>query len=267
MRKDQAKVISFVPSWTETLIESKVNVVGRTRFCIHPEIPVSKLPAVGGTKNHDIKKIIELKPDFVVVDKEENKRELADELALAGIKTLVSHVDSISSAVSFLRMSSEILENQKLSNLADRYESILCAKDKLSTDVFWKELILDQDKQYSFEKIKSTRLSYLYLIWNSPFMSVAQGTFIWNLFELFGIELAMPEGHIIRPEIAADKYPQITEEKLIQYFCLLSSEPFPFENQIESIRNKGISCALIDGEKTSWYGIRNLKFLESCMKQ
>lgn len=30
------RVVCMVPSWTETLIECGVKVVGRTRYCVHP---------------------------------------------------------------------------------------------------------------------------------------------------------------------------------------------------------------------------------------
>ena len=47
------RVVSLVPSWTETLIEAGVDVVGRTRFCLHPRDRVKSIPAVGGTKDAD----------------------------------------------------------------------------------------------------------------------------------------------------------------------------------------------------------------------
>ena len=40
------RVASLVPSWTETLIESGVEVVGRTRFCVHPGA-TKGIPVVG----------------------------------------------------------------------------------------------------------------------------------------------------------------------------------------------------------------------------
>ena len=266
MRKDQAKVISFVPSWTETFVECGVSVVGRTRFCIHPDKKVSDIPIVGGTKTHQTEKILKLGPDYVVLDKEENKRELADELTANGVKILVSHVTSIASAVTFLREASEVLQNKDLSQTADRYDAVLKRRERLSLDLFWNEILQDSDKEVSAKKISDRKLPLLYLIWKNPYMSVAEGTFIWEQFQLLGLRLAMPPGHKIRPDFAADKYPQISEDKLSEYFCLLSSEPFPFANSVEEFSKKNISHSLVDGEKISWYGIRNLKFLESCLK-
>lgn len=70
------RVVSFVPSWTETLIASGVEVIGRTHFCIHPESTVKSIAVVGGTKNILIEQVVALKPDLVLFDKEENNQEM-----------------------------------------------------------------------------------------------------------------------------------------------------------------------------------------------
>ena len=67
------RVVSLVPSSTETLLALGVDVVACTRFCEQPAIP-----HVGGTKNPDIAAIVALAPDLVVLDEEENRREDAD---------------------------------------------------------------------------------------------------------------------------------------------------------------------------------------------
>lgn len=63
------KVISWVPSWTETLIRAGVQVIGRTRYCVHPKGQVQKTPIVGGTKDVDWTAIRGLRPDWVLLDK------------------------------------------------------------------------------------------------------------------------------------------------------------------------------------------------------
>ncbi|MCW8946529.1 MAG: helical backbone metal receptor, partial [Sedimenticola sp.] len=51
------RVVSLIPSITETLIECSVNLVGRSRFCIHPEPKIQTIPAVAGTKQADWEKM------------------------------------------------------------------------------------------------------------------------------------------------------------------------------------------------------------------
>lgn len=74
------RVVSLVPSATETLLAWGVVPVGVTRWCEHPE-----LAQVGGTKDPDVDTIVALAPDLVVMDEEENRREDAERLTAAGV--------------------------------------------------------------------------------------------------------------------------------------------------------------------------------------
>lgn len=74
------RVVSLVPSTTETLLAWGVVPVACTRFCEQPH-----LVAVGGTKNPDVGAIVALAPDLVVVNDEENRREDAEALQAAGL--------------------------------------------------------------------------------------------------------------------------------------------------------------------------------------
>jgi ABC-type Fe3+-hydroxamate transport system substrate-binding protein len=84
------KIISLVPSVTETLMAWSIEPVAVTRFCEQPG-----LPTVGGTKNPDVAAIIAIGPDLVVLDKEENRAEDAAALEAAGVPLEVLHVTSV----------------------------------------------------------------------------------------------------------------------------------------------------------------------------
>lgn len=86
----RARVVSLVPSATETLSSWGHDAVACTRFCERPD-----LPDVGGTKNPDIEAIVALAPDLVVVDVEENRREDAAALEAAGLSVHVLHIRSV----------------------------------------------------------------------------------------------------------------------------------------------------------------------------
>jgi len=88
------RVVSLVPSATETLLALGADVVACTRFCEQPD-----LPHVGGTKNPDVAAIVALAPDVVVVDEEENRREDAHALASAGLSIFVTAVRSVGDAL------------------------------------------------------------------------------------------------------------------------------------------------------------------------
>jgi hypothetical protein len=73
------RIVSLVPSMTETLLARGVTPLACTRFC------TATLTNVGGTTNPDIDAIVALHRDLVVVDAEQNRRE--DHDALAGPAT------------------------------------------------------------------------------------------------------------------------------------------------------------------------------------
>jgi hypothetical protein len=84
------RVVSLVPSVTETLTAWGVDPVACTRFCERDD-----LVTVGGTKDPDVGAIAALGPDLVVVDVEENRREDYTALVDAGLAVYVLHVRSL----------------------------------------------------------------------------------------------------------------------------------------------------------------------------
>lgn len=261
MPQNDAKIISLVPSWTETFIECGVQVIGRTRYCIHPHDRVQKIPVVGGTKSLKIDDILALQPDFVVLDREENKKEMADQLELNGIRLVVSHVENIDSAADFLRDLSHQWQNEKLMKLSERYRDVLQKRNNLSLKSFIKKSIAEAAVPELETLTEKLRIGVQYVIWKSPFMTIGPQTFISQVLDLFGIKLLLAEDC----DQTNIKYPVVSEEVLKKYFCLFSTEPYPFARQIHNLREAGFQGVLIDGELISWYGIRNLRFLESCL--
>ena len=92
------RVVSLVPSSTETLLALGGDVVACSRFCEQPDIA-----HVGGTKNPDIDAIVALAPDLVVLDREENRLEDHDALVAAGLSVFVSDVTDVSGALTVVR--------------------------------------------------------------------------------------------------------------------------------------------------------------------
>jgi len=84
------RVVSLVPSATETLIAWGIEPIACTRFCERPGITT-----VGGTKNPDVDAILALEPDLVVLDEEENRREDHDRLVDAGVPVHVLALRSV----------------------------------------------------------------------------------------------------------------------------------------------------------------------------
>ncbi len=84
------RIISLVPSVTETLLAWGIEPIAVTRFCEHPELTL-----VGGTKDPDIAHIRSLAPDLVIVNDEENRKEDFDALERAGLAVHVVHITRV----------------------------------------------------------------------------------------------------------------------------------------------------------------------------
>ena len=240
----------MVPSWTETLIEAGADVVGRTRFCIHPRERVKAIPAIGGTKDWNIEKVRALKADLIVLDREENTREMG---GLQEFPLIVTHVQSVMDMPVELKKLASQTGLKKLDEMSERFDAIL--KPKLSPMDLAdfpavKEWIRPIQENQQINTI-------VYMIWKNPWMAVSQQTFIGSMLERF----AGP-GKVLVTEAA---YPKIIFENLNEDSTLLlfSTEPFPFAKHTPEIRHLRFASAIVDGEKWSWFGIRSLRFLES----
>ena len=99
------RLVSLCPSLTELLFDLDLgsSVVGRTKFCIHPEPGVRSVERVGGTKNPRIDRIIELSPDLVLLNEEENRIEDSRALAAAGVPCHVSMPRDVAETASMVR--------------------------------------------------------------------------------------------------------------------------------------------------------------------
>lgn len=248
------RVVSLVPSWTETLIECGVDVVGRTRFCIHPAPLVKGIPAIGGTKDWDLAAIEKLQPDLVILDREENPKWMSEQLKFPWTAT---HVESASSVPSQLQILSAATGGDSLRALAARWEAVLANPSRKSWDGMsdFPGLL-----EWGLRPTESAR-EIVYVIWKNPWMAVSNETFIGSMLDLCGFR-------DFKNAKFDKKYPEIKLENLDSKntVLLFSSEPFPFLKNKSQLRDLGFSHAFVDGESFSWFGIRSLNFLENALR-
>lgn len=245
------RVISLVPSWTETLLLSGVNVVGRTRFCIHPKNHVAPLQIVGGTKDLDWEKVKALNADLLILDQEENLPWMKEQSPLP---TVVTHVTSIQ----------DLPDQMKILALAMPAHS----KNLMALAERWQKVIMAPNRQWDFrnipgeiEKLKATDPTktfdqVVYVIWRNPWMAVAKNTFIGSMLSQMGAGKLLPSFE--------KKYPhfEMADFDLNRTYFLFSSEPFPFIQKKADLEKLGVQGGIIDGEGYSWFGIRALEFVE-----
>lgn len=228
------RIISLVPSQTELLADLGLEeeVIGITRFCIHPDKWFRTKKRIGGTKQVHIDLIREMRPDLIVANKEENVKEQIEELSRS-FPVWVTDVTTLDGAY---RMIEDI--------------GIITGKTSAATDIVRK-------LQASFSSLsaQSTRPRVAYLIWRSPYMTVGHDTFIHSMLTVAGYENVFS---------GRTRYPEITVQELKEAPCdyvFLSSEPFPFrQKHIEELQLHlpGVKIMLVDGEMFSWYGSRLL---------
>ncbi|MGB5855204.1 MAG: helical backbone metal receptor [Oceanisphaera sp.] len=245
------RVVCMVPSWTETLIACGVNVVGRTRYCIHPAEQVADIAVVGGTKDVQWDKVSALAPDLVIFDKEENTREMADSCPYPYFAT---HVESVQDMPSALRLLAQQLNNQALIELAARFQWLLNHPVAIEPDA----LPLLAHKDAAANSVLTDERPWLYLIWRKPYMSVGRHTFIYSVFAHLGL------GHKLLA--FESNYPELSLEDIaaLNPILLCSTEPYPFAKQLTTTQQELQQPAvLIDGEPLCWYGIHCLRYLES----
>ncbi len=231
------RIISLVPSQTELLFDLGLadQLVGITKFCKYPKEKVKVVPKVGGTKNFNLKKIEQLKPDLIIGNKEENYEE--------GIGALQKKYPVWMSDISSLSDAYEMI--LKVGELAGRAQQAALLQSKI---------------EQSFKEISRQLIGKAaYLVWRDPIMVAAKNTFIDEMLHIAGFQNAFQ--HLSR-------YPVVTFDELKYIepdFIFLSTEPYPFKEkhiaEFESICSRE-KIKLVDGEIFSWYGSRLLKSVE-----
>lgn len=230
------RIVSLVPSQTELLYTLQLDeeVVGITKFCVHPESWFRTKTRVGGTKDVKLDIVEQLQPDLILANKEENVKEQIEYLSQK-FPVWISDVEDFQSACDMIKRIGLITGKEVIAN--DLTIAIINGFSEL----------------HSF--ISSTKISVGYLIWQKPYMTVGGDTFISNMLEVCGF----------RNVFASQKrYPEITVEDIRKAGCkvlFLSSEPYPFKQKhIDALQKElpGVVIKLVDGEMFSWYGSRML---------
>jgi len=244
-----SRIISLIPSITETLIDAGANVVGRSRFCNQPKACIKNVPAVGGTKDIDWEHLRPLKPDLIILDKEENTREMAESCPFP---FFALHITDVQHMAPELFRLNQAIDCPPLRTMAERWQTVEAKKltlDRLES--------LPGMVDWWRPPTHQSRLEYL--IWKKPWMAIGPNTFIHSMLCQLGAS-----NHLLPHN---EKYPTIDLEALNpeETVLLFSTEPYLFARHKDELMKLGFSCGLIDAEYLSWYGVRSLNFLESLL--
>ncbi|KAB2905025.1 MAG: ABC transporter substrate-binding protein [Anaerolineae bacterium] len=260
------RVISLVPSMTESLFDLGIGdrVIAVTDYCTRPEQQLKHLPRIGGTKNPDIARIIDLQPDLVLMNREENRREDKEALDQAGIKTWVTHPGTVFEALNLLWDIMDVFEAPQFSARVREIE---------------------RSYDYTEGAMRAQRLVSVFVpIWKDPWMTINKETYIHDLLSVCGGQNVFAERERMFPLRAEmgqaepmsedderirgkdTRYPRITLEEMVEKqpeVVLLPDEPYPFTEEHASIfyaldipAAKNGHIYTVDGSLLSWHGTR-----------
>ena len=235
------RIISLVPSQTELLFDLGLDkeVIGLTKFCIHPIEKFAERTKVGGTKKLNIEKIRSMQPDLIIGNKEENQREQIEEL-MREFPVWMSDIYTLEDA------KKTILE---IGELVDRSPEAAYLNHLITAGFNDLQTLAVQN---------GLNKKVAYLIWKDPYMLVGGDTFIDHILALNGLSNVVKE----------KRYPEIDLNKLNGLkpdLVFLSSEPYPFkEKHMEEIKTAvpDAKVMIVDGEMFSWYGSRLVKSVQ-----
>lgn len=261
-------VISLVPSITESLFDLNLGnrLIGRTDYCVLPEDKVAAIPALGGTKNPDIERIISMQPRLVFANVEENRKEDIEKLQAAGIPVWVSFPKTIQDVFNLL---------WNIMYLFD--ETTMVARIRLIEQVY--------DRLLNMAEAREDELPKVFVpIWLDPLMTANKDTYLSDLLFVCGgmnifaerdrqfpLKADLGESEPLSNDnlrvVGRDtRYPRVTMEEVEAAqpdIILLPSEPFSFtEKHIALFQKLDVPAAkhnrirLVDGQWLTWHGTR-----------
>lgn len=267
-----SRVVSLVPSDTYSIIAlgAKDKLVGRTRYCVAPAGEVDGIEIVGGTKDADVDRIVELRPDVVIANQEESSRRDVERLEAAGLRVYVSFPKRASEGVAHLARLAVLL------GLRDERAQSLVA---------W---AYNTHKKAEARRGERPPVRAFVPIWMDPLMTINGETFTSDMLDLAGAQNIFAD-RARRYPLAADigdapplpeervadrdtRYPRITAEEIERRspeLILLPDEPHEFTDADADVlraldtpasrRGMIVRC---DGRDLMWYGARSLEGIE-----
>lgn len=215
------RVVSLVPSLTEAIAATRPDaLVGATDWCTHPaDLDV---PRVRGTKNPDRGAVIDLAPDLVIANREENRELDVARLRDAGLTVWVTVIETVDQAFGAMRR---------------------MFTDALGWDV--PDWLVDAERVWAVPPPDDGRRIAV-AIWRDPWMVVGSQTFTGDLLSRLGLVNAFAD--------SPDRYPHVELDDIDADVVLLPDEPYVFTADDGPEAFPGTSTTLVSGRALTWYG-------------
>ncbi len=249
LKRAPRRIVSLVPSWTETLFALGLGneVVGVTNFCAEPATALNGVRRVGGTKNPDLQAILQLAPDLVIANAEENRREDAARVREQGIPVFITYPRTIAGAVeSILKLGKVAAREAAASAMArDIVRSVSEIEANLGA---WAKL----------------RFRVFCPIWKNPWMTFNADTYAHDVLRMLGFNNIYAS--------AGERYPATTLAEAIERrpdIVLLPDEPYEFlDRDVEELKAMvppalARRVLVVSGRDLNWYGVHMVEGLKS----
>lgn len=220
------RVVSLVPSLTESVAATHPELlVGATDWCTHPaDLQVTR---VRGTKNPDVATIVDLDPDVVLANDEENRAVDLDALRAAGLAVWVTSPRTVDEALESLGR-------------------MLLAACRLDVEPPW---LASACATWSVPD-EPLRARALVPIWRRPWMAVGRDTFAGDVLRRLGVANVLADHPERYPRIDLDDVRRGHAPDLV----VLPDEPYAFAAEDGPEAFPGLPCALVEGRLLTWYG-------------
>jgi ABC-type Fe3+-hydroxamate transport system substrate-binding protein len=218
------RVVSLVPSLTEAVAHSTPGLlVGATDFCTHPaDLDVTR---VGGTKWPTVPAVLDLHPDLVIANKEENRAEDVAALRAAGLAVWVTYPRTVAEAL------------DSLARLLDALGS---------TPPGW----LGRGHAVWSAPPPPTRAERAVVpVWRRPWVVVGSGTFAGDMLHRLGVINAYAGDEQRYPRPGLDEIRAGSPDLIV-----LPDEPYAFSATDGPECFPGTPYALVSGRHLTWYG-------------
>jgi ABC-type Fe3+-hydroxamate transport system substrate-binding protein len=217
------RVVSLVPSLTEAVAVTAPDLLaGATDWCTHP--PGLDLPRVGGSKYPSVEAVRALRPDLVLANVEENRREDVAALRTAGIRVWVTYPRTLDGA---------------LDSLARMLAALGCRRPP------W---LAEAAAAWAAPPPAPAR-SAVVPVWRRPWVVLGPDTFAGDLLRRLGVAN--------RYDGAGSRYPRPSLAEIRARrpdLVILPDEPYPFAATDGPEAFPGVPCALVSGRHLTWYG-------------
>lgn len=267
------RVVSLVPSVTETVfaIGAAAKLVGRTRYCVSPDPEVRAIEKIGGTKDPDVAKIVALRPDLVLANREENRRPDIEEMRAAGVNVFVDEPTTVEQGLAMVSLLGRMLDcEQKADEIVRRGAAELTAIAARLAD-------LEKHNVLRVKPRPALRPRVLAFIWRDPWMVAGPRTYISDMIRTLGGDSPLddPEiGGALLQRVSNERYLSVSADEvaaLAPDIILFPDEPYSFiESDLAFWRDnaphisavKSTRLRLCSGQDLAWFGSRTVGALK-----